>query len=623
MKTSLWVYLLVGQVITCSAAVARGQEIDLAARPFELAQVRLLDGPFKAAQERNREYLHDLDADRLLHTFRLNAGLPSAAQPLGGWEKLDCEVRGHTMGHFLSACALMYAATGDDALKAKADWIVDELADCQEAIGDSGYLSAFPETWFDRVEAFERVWAPYYTLHKIYAGLMDTYRHCQNPEALAVAERMASWNQSRLSKLDDQHMQEMLDRTEQGGMNEAFANLYALTGKERYLQTAGRFNQTSYIEALMRREDRLKGQHVNSFIPNIIGTARQYEVTGDLKHRQIAEYFWDQVVNHRSYCTGGTSNREHWHSDPDRLADQLGDFTQETCCTYNMLKLTKHLYTWDPQTRYGDYYERALVNSILSTQNPRTGMMMYFVPLATGRHKMFNQPNDSFWCCTGTGLENHGRYGEAVYFHKGNRLYVNLFLATELDWSAKGVRIRQETAFPDSDTTTLRIQTDVPTRIDLRIRIPYWAVNGLFLRLNGRALAAEPTAAGYVTVNRQWQDNDRLEIRMPMSLHRHVMPDDATLMAFMYGPLVLAGQLGGEGLSDENTHTTENWYEFTEKLPSVPPMKVFSDSLDDWFKPVPGQSMVFRTTYLDAPIELIPFHRLFDQRYCVYWSVVH
>ena len=622
LKTSILVYLVAALVIKSAGAAQSGLAVDLAAQPFDLARVRLLEGPFKAAQERDRQYLHDLDADRLLHTFRLNAGLTSAAQTLGGWEKPDCELRGHTMGHYLSACALMVAATGDDGLKAKADRIVAELAKCQSAIGDSGYLSAFPETWFDRVEAFQRVWAPYYTLHKIYAGLMDMYQHCHNRQALAVAERLAAWNQSRLAKLDENHMQEMLDKTEQGGMNEAFANLYALTGRERYLETAGRFNQRSYIEPLLRGEDRMQGQHVNSFIPNIIGTARQYEVTGDRKHRHIAEYFWDQVVNHRSYCTGGTSNREHWHSDPDRLADQLGDHTQETCCTYNMLKLTKHLFTWDPQARYGDYYERALVNSILSTQNPRTGMMMYFVPLAAGRHKMFNQPNASFWCCTGTGLENHGRYGEAVYFHKGDRLYVNLFLATELDWQAKGVRIRQESAFPDADTTSLRIQTDTPTRIDLRVRIPYWAVRGLFVRLNGQTLAAEPTADGYLRVNRQWQDNDRLEIRMPMSLHRHVMPDDPTLMAFMYGPLVLAGRLGGEGLSDENTHTTQNWYKFTEPLPGVAPMKVFSNRLDDWFERVPGKPVVFRTAYLDEPIELIPYHSLFDQRYCVYWSVV-
>ncbi len=615
-------FSIVLAVLPVSALLAQSSG-SLAVEPFNLADVRLLDGPFKTAQKLDRKYLHDLDPDRLLHTFRLNAGLPSSAEPLGGWEKPDCELRGHTMGHYLSACAMMFAATGDMTLKNKADMIVAELAKCQAALGDSGYLSAFPETWFDRVEAQERVWAPYYTLHKIYSGLMDVYQYCDNKQALAVAEKMAAWNQGRLSRLDEAHMQQMLNKTEQGGMNEVFTRLYTLTGKETYLKTAARFNQRSYIEPLLQGKDTMKGQHVNSFIPNIIGEACQYEATGDISHRHIAEYFWSQVADHRSYCTGGTSNREHFQSGPDELADQLGDNTQETCCTYNMLKLTKHLFTWNPRAHYGDYYERALINSILSTQNPRTGMMMYFVPLATGRHKMFNLPNGSFWCCTGTGMENHARYGEAVYFHQGDRLYVNLFMATELNWKAKGVKVRQETAFPNADTTTLTIKTDKPTRIDLRIREPYWAVQGMRVKLNGRDLAAEPAADHTLAIDRSWKDGDTLEVRMPMSLHRHAMPDDPNLMAFMVGPLVLAGKLGGEGLTDENTHTAENWYKFKEPMPTVPPMKVTSDNINDWLKPVPGKPMTFQTTCLEKPIELVPFHRLFDQRYCVYWRVNH
>jgi len=622
MKITYVLPITVLLLATSSVTAESERRVPLKADPFALSQVRLLDGPFRANQERDRRYLHDLDADRLLHTFRVNAGLPSSAKPLGGWEKPDCELRGHTMGHFLTACSLMFAATGDDGLKAKANGIVAELAKCQTAIGDSGYLSAFPETWFDRVEACEPVWAPYYTLHKIYAGLMDMVQHCGNEQALAMAEKMAAWNQSRLVKLDKAHMQTMLNKCEQGGMNEVFANLYALTGKNTYLKMADRFNQKTYVEPLQQYKDTMKGQHVNSFIPNIIGNARQYEVTGDIDHRQVAEYFWDQVVNHRSYCTGGNSNREHFHSDPDFLADQLGDNTQESCCTYNMLKLTRHLFTWSPEARYGDYYERALINSILSTQNPRTGMMMYFVPLATGRHKMFNLPNESFWCCTGSGLENHARYGESVYFHKGDTLYVNLFMASELDWRAKGIRIQQQTAFPNADTTVLTVKTESPTRFDLRVRMPYWAVNGVFARLNGKDITLEPSADHYAVINRLWQNNDRLEIRMPMSLHRHAMPDDPTLMAFMFGPLVLAGQLGGEGLTDENTHTTENWYKFPEPMPTVPPMKVTSDNINDWLKPVPGKPMTFQTTGLKKTIELVPYHKLFDQRYCVYWSII-
>jgi len=615
-------FLLAICVVMCAAAPQVQAAVAFEVEPFELGRVRLLAGPFKDAQERDRKYLHDLDADRLLHTFRVNAGLPSDAEPLGGWERPDCEVRGHTMGHYLSACAMMAAATGDDALRAKAEGIVAALAECQNALGDSGYLSAFPETWIDRVETLKPVWAPYYTLHKIYAGLMDVHHFLGNEQALEIAEKMAAWNRTRLARLSEEQMQQILNRTEQGGMNEAFANLSALTGNDAYLQLARRFDQKTYTEPLLNREDRLKGQHVNSFIPNMIGTAQQYELTGNPADRHIAEFFWDQVVNHRSYCTGGTSDGEHWRSDPDELARQLSDHTQETCCTYNMLKLTRHLFTWDPDGRYADYYERALINSILSTQNPRTGMMMYFVPLAPGRWKMFNRPNDSFWCCTGTGLENHARYGEAVYFHKGDRLFVNLFMASRLDWRQKRVQIVQQTGFPASDATALTVRTAAPTRIELCVRWPYWATRGVLARLNGESVALRPTASRYLVLDRTWKSGDRLELRMPMSLHVHPMPDDPTLTAFMYGPLVLAGELGGEGLTDENTHTQQNWYKFPQPIPTVPPMIVDSDNVTDWLKRVPGRDLAFQTVVLEEPIRLVPYHRLFDQRYVVYWRVL-
>lgn len=625
-KNKLIVVLIVAagsQAGSCGVESISGREvIEFGALPFDLECVRLLDGPFKDAMERDRRYLHELDSDRLLHMFRVNAGLPSSAEPLGGWERPDCEVRGHTMGHYLSACALMYASTGDEKLKAKADTIVGELAQCQEALGNSGYLSAFPETWFDRVESLKPVWAPYYTLHKIYTGLVDMYVHCDNRQALKITEKMATWNKSRLDRLDAEHMQQMLNRTEQGGMNDVLARLYSVTGERTYLEMSERFNQKRYVDPLARGEDRLKGEHVNSFIPNIIGTARQYELTGDMRDRRIAEYFWKQVVNHRSYCTGGTSNNEHWHSDPDRLANELGDHTQETCCTYNMLKLTRHLFTWKPNVRYADYYERALYNSILSTQNPRTGMMMYFVVLASGRWKMFNLPNESFWCCTGTGLENHAKYGDSIYFHKGDTLYVNLFIASELDFSAKGVRIRQDTRFPDQDLTTLTVETSRPTRIDMRIRVPYWATQGVIPKVNGKRLDAAASPGGYLVVDRTWKDGDRLEVRLPMSLHTHPMPDDKTLIAFMYGPLVLAGKLGGEGLTEENTHTSQNWYRFTEGVATVAPLVVQSDDVEDWIKPVSGKPLTFRTVGESRVVTLVPYYKLFDQRYAIYWRVL-
>ena len=456
---STWLVCLVVAVNVSTAAdadeTAAGR---LKARAFALQDVRLLDGPFKQAMERDRQYLLSLDADRLLHMFRVTAGLPAPGKAYGGWE--GSEVRGHTMGHYLSACSLTYASTGDERLKARVDAIVAELAKCQKALGDRGYLSAYPESFIDRVEARQQVWAPYYTLHKIMAGLLDAHVHCGNRQALEVLEGMARWCKDRCDKLSEEQMQQMLNATEQGGMNDVLAGLYAVTGNPDHLALSRRFVERAYNDPLAAGRDQLKGQHVNSFIPNMIGTARQYEVAGNPQDRKIAEFFWHQVVGHRCYCTGGTSNDEHWRTDPDQLAMELGDHTQETCCTYNLLKLTRHLFSWEPRAEYMDYYEQALVNSILSTQDPKTGMMMYFVTLAPGRWKYFNTPADSFWCCTGTGMENHAKYGDTIYYHDDDGVFVNLFIASELNWVDKGVRIRQETRFPDESATSLTIRTE-------------------------------------------------------------------------------------------------------------------------------------------------------------------
>ncbi len=606
-------------VMVVAAAVA-AERPEPKARPFDLKQVRLLDGPFKDAQERCRKYLHALEPDRLLHTWRVNAGLPSAAKPLGGWEAPNCEVRGHSLGHYLSACALMYASTGDEALKAKAEAIVAELAKCQKALGERGYLSAFPESFIDRVEDCKPVWAPYYTLHKLWAGLLDVHRHCGNAQALEVATKMAAWLKARLDRIDDARMERILNHTEQGGMNEALANLYAATGEAAHLALARRFDEKHYTEPLAHGEDRLKGEHVNSFIPNMIGSARQHELTGNARDRQIAEFFWNQVVGARSYCTGGTSNNEHWQGDPHQLAHQLGDCTQETCCTYNMLKLTRHLFAWEPQAKYADYYERALINSILSTQDPATGMMMYFVPLAPGRWKTFNLPNDAFWCCTGTGMENHAKYGDSIYFHDDQGIWVNLFVASELNWPEKGLRLRQETRFPEQEGTTLIVRTEKPVALALRVRVPNWATKGATARLNGLPLATDTKPPSYLAVDRTWSDGDKLEVSLPMGLHAAPMPDDKTLVAFMYGPLVLAGRLGGGELIKDLTYTSQNWLRFpADKIAPAPTFLIENEDVTSLLKPVEGQPLTFRTVGQAQDVTLVPYHRLFGERYAVYW----
>jgi DUF1680 family protein len=600
-----------------AATLRVSPKIPLAARPFPLRNVRLLQGAFREACERDRAYLRELEPDRLLHNFRVNAGLPSSAEPLGGWEEPKCELRGHFLGHFLSACALMFASTGDEELRAKADGIVAELARCQEALGKSGYLSAFPEDFIDRVTAGQRVWAPWYTLHKIMAGLLDMYTYCGNGQALNVLKKMAAWAKQRTGALDDEAMQRML-RTEFGGMSEVLANLYAVTGNPDHLALARRFDHRAVLEPLAEHRDELKGLHVNTQIPKIIGAAREYELTGEETYREAAVYFWDEVVNHRSYCTGGTSNYEGWRSDPGRMAGELSNATHETCCTYNLLKLTRTLFTWNADPRLADYYERALFNGILPTQDPGTGMTMYYVPMASGWYKTFCTPRDSFWCCAGTGIESPAKYGDSIYFHDGAGIFVNLFIASEVKWPEKGIVLRQESSFPEEEGTTLVFHCRKETGLDLRVRVPYWATRGVSVSVNGVAEEVSAEPGSYLILSRTWRDGDRVRVKLPFSLHLWRMPDDPGLAAVMFGPVVLAGELPTEDLPDEAVYGS---YHAGGKPAAAPDLVGEAADLSAWIVPVAGRSLTFRTAGAGRPgdVTLIPFYKLFRERYAIYW----
>ncbi len=583
-------------------------KIPLKVSAFDLREVRLLDGPFKHAMELDQQYLLSLDPDRLLHTFRLNAGLPSTAKPLGGWEEPKCELRGHFVGHYLSACALMYASTGDARLKQKGDAVVVGLAECQAKLG-SVYLSAYPEEFFDRVEAQKRVWAPYYTLHKIYAGLLDMYVYGGNPQALDVCKKFADWVIARNSKLTDEQMQKMLGN-EHGGMNEVLANLYGLTGEEKYLKIAQRFNHQALVRPASQREDNLTGKHANTQIPKFVGTARQYELTGDDSLKTASIFFWDTVVKERSYVIGGHSDGEMF-TPKEKLSQALGPNTTETCNTYNVLKLTRHLFCWDPKSEYADYYERALYNHILASQNPETGMMCYYVPLRSGSRKNYNGPLDSFWCCTGTGVENHAKYGDSIYFHdSGNSLYVNLFIASELNWKAKGLKLRQETRYPDQNHTRLVFACDQPTELSLNLRYPAWAVSGVEVRVNGNKQTLATRPGSYVVVTRTWASGDTVDMALPFTLHTESFRDNPNRFAFLHGPLVLCAEV-----------------DLKKPYPAV----VAEDSMVlDSLKAVPGQYSTFTgpADLFRIPggkegggVTLEPFYKMHGNRhYVVYWD---
>ena len=390
-------------------------------------------------------------------------------------------------------------------------------------------------------------------------------------------------------------------------------------GDRHCLETARRFDDEQLYGPLAQGRDALAGLHVNTQIPKIIGAARAYEVTGETRYRHIAEFFWRQVTGKRCYCTGGTSNYELWRSPPGKLAAELSPHTGECCCTYNLLKLTRHIFMWQPDAAAADFYERALYNGILGTQNPEDGMTMYYVPLAAGYWKTFASPLDSFWCCTGTGVESFAKLADSIYFRSDEELWVNLFIPSLLSWPAKGLSLWQETRFPDSEQATLRIVAPKPVEIGLRIRIPYWAQRGATMRLNGDLWRCRPAAASYATIRRTWHDGDRLEIEMPMTLHLHPMPDDPHVVAIMYGPLVLAGRLGTRGVTPEQLHTAS---EGPRGKPLVAPwFAVDGDDPYAWIRPVAGKSLEFRTYGQRTDVTLVPLARLFGECYAVYWDV--
>jgi uncharacterized protein len=628
-----------GQPVTESAAFA--------ARPFPLTQVRLLSGTCYTLQDRNRVYLHTLEPDRLLHTFRLTAGLPSRAQQLGGWERPDIELRGHFMGHYLSACGLMVGSTGDDLLRRKANAVVAELGKCQKANGN-GWLSAFPTEFMQRLKERMPVWAPWYTLHKIMAGLLDMYYQCGNDQALAIACGMAAWAKKWADPLSDEQMAGIL-QVEYGGMNEFLYDLYAATGNREYADLAHRFDHARLFDPLAEKRDELKGQHANTQLAKLLGAARRFELTGEERYRRIVEFFWEQVALHRSYCTGGTSNGQRWRTDPDVLSTELSATTQECCCTYNMLKLTRHLFTWNPQASYGDFYERAYLNGILGTMNPPDGMTTFYVPLESGYWKLFGLPFDSFWCCTGTGIESFAKLADSIFFHDSDGVWVNLFVPARLQWPEKGVTLRQETRFPDEDRINFEFQCEQPVALTLRIRVPYWATEGVQVKVNGemQQVAAKPSS--YCALARTWKTGDRVEVVMPMSLHIHPMPDNPSVQAFMYGPLVLAGALGNEGLTYEMMYSDPTNPRRGEGMrgqpvaapelvaPSANPadwirrvgdlsieardVEVVAGSPGDWMKAVGDSALAFNVTKQRRALALIPLNRVFGQRFAVYWKV--
>ncbi|HET6254019.1 MAG TPA: beta-L-arabinofuranosidase domain-containing protein [Puia sp.] len=614
------------------ATVARGQSyvpeyragsmkvapvVRVAAYPFSVKDVRLLDGPFKVAAEADARYLLVIEPDRLLSEFRAHAGLKPKAEKYGGWESSG--LAGHTLGHYLSACSMEYAATGDVRFRERVSYIVGELALCQKARG-SGYIGAIPreDTLWAEVAAgrirshgfdLNGAWSPWYTVHKVMAGLLDAYLYTGNMEALRVERGMADWAGGIVGGLSDSVRQRML-ACEYGGMNEVLANTYAITGDKKYLQLSYDFHDKRILDSLALGLDDLAGKHSNTQIPKVIGCARRYELTADERDKRIAESFWSLVVSGHSYVTGGNSDYEYLGR-RGRLNDELTDNTTETCNTYNMLKLTRHLFAWQPSAALMDYYERALYNHILASQDHRDGMMCYFVPLRMGGHKEYSDSFNTFTCCVGSGMENHVKYGEGIYSRGADgSLYVNLFISSRLDWKERGVRIEQRSGIPVNDRIVLKVKTmRRGGRWVLRVRKPYWAAGNVRIWVNGIAdKKVEVGSDGYLAIRRTWRSGDRVVVELPEDIHSEGMPDNPARVALLYGPVLLAGELGDKE---------------PDPVSGIPVLVTATADPNRWVRRLPGDSLVFRTVGTGQPgdIVMVPFNRTENEYYSVYWDL--
>ncbi len=577
------------------------------ATPFSLNEVQLTDGRFKHAEEVCSAYLLKVEPDRLLSNFRVHSGLQAKGKIYGGWE--NSGLAGHSLGHYLSACAQEYASHKDPKFKEKVDYIVSELVACQKSRPD-GYISAIPDgdtKWAEvrkgniKSGGFDLngMWSPWYTHHKVLAGLLDAYHLTGNKDALDVAKKFGDWAIDETKDLTPDQWQNML-RCEYGGMNESLAEIYSLTKEQKYLDLSRKFYDHVVLDPLKKGVDSMPGKHSNTNIPKLIGLARLYELEGKPDDLAASRNFWDAVVNHHTYSIGGNSNHEYM-GQPDKLSDQLSSNTCETCNTYNMLKLTRHLFMWDPKASYFDYYERAHLNHILASQDPHGPGVTYFMPLGSGESRNYSSPFNDWTCCHGSGMENHTKHADSIYFHSGNqKLYVNLFIPSEVHWN--GVSVRQDTKFPDSDSVKLTV--DGNRSFEIAIRHPGWAKDPIDVKVNGKKVLTSSKPSSYMSIKRAWKMGDVVEFRLPMKLHTEAMPDNLDRVSVLYGPVVLAATMGAE----------------RAPKPRIPVLVTHEKDLTKWLKPVAGSPLHFKTESVGQPnqLEMVPFFDVDHERYAVY-----
>ena len=620
-------------LLAAAWSVAGFAQDRLYADEFPLGDVKLLDGPLQKARDLNIQTLLQYDCDRLLAPYRIQAGLEPRKKAYPNWDGLD----GHVGGHYLAAMA-MNAATGNEECRRRMEYMLAELQECADANVKNhpdwgkGYVGGMPDSeniWskFKKGDfsVYSRAWAPFYNLHKMYAGLRDAWLYCGNEQAKTLFLGFCDWAIDLTAGLTDAQMEQMMGN-EHGGMNEVLADAYAITGDPKYLTVARRFSHRMLLDQMSQRVDRLDNLHANTQVPKAVGFARIAELGGDETYNDAAEFFWDVVTGERSLAFGGNSRREHFPS-KEACTDFINDIDgPESCNTFNMLRLTEHLHRRNPDARYTDFYELALFNHILSTQHPEHGGYVYFTPARPRHYRNYSVPNEAMWCCVGTGMENHGKYGQFIYTHKGGALFVNLFVPSELNWRDKGVTLRQETGFPYGETSRITVTAGKGT-FPVLVRYPGWVKPGEFaVKVNGKPVGIITGPGSYVTIDRKWKKGDVIDVTFPMHNSVKYLPNVPQYVALMHGPILLGMKTGTEDLAHLIADDSRfGQYASGAKLPLDGAPILIDDHIDriaDHLKPVAGKPLHYTLDVrMENPIrnEIQPFFEIHDARYMMYW----
>lgn len=603
---------------------------------FPLSSVSLHESPFYQAQQTDMEYILELDVDRLLVPFLRDAGVPSEAKPYGNWESSGLD--GHIGGHYLSALSLMFASTGNKEVKQRLDYMISRLAECQEKNGN-GYVGGIPggqTMWKEisegKIEAqsfsLNKKWVPLYNIHKLFAGLRDAYVIAGNKQSLEILVKLCDWFLGVTSNLSDDQIQQML-QSEHGGMNEVFADVSAITGEKKYLVMAEKLSHKKILNPLLASKDELTGMHANTQIPKVVGYKRIADISGNHSWSNAADFFWNTVVTNRSVSIGGNSVREHFHPVTDFSSMIESNQGPETCNSYNMLRLTKLLFLSNPDAKYMDYYERTLYNHILSSQHPEGGFV-YFTPMRPRHYRVYSQPEYGFWCCVGSGIENHGKYGEMIYARNQDDIYINLFIASTLEWKQKGITLQQTTKFPYEEGSVVKLTLEKPQQFKIYVRQPGWVNAGAFkVRVNGKEVPVKSSPSSYVAIERKWKTGDVITVDLPMALQLEYLPDKSSWASILYGPIVLAAptdttDLKGLRADDSRMgHAAEGKFYPIEEAPVIIKR---GEHLLKGITRLEQEPLSFTVSELIYPdryrnVKLIPFFALHDARYMIYWQV--